>query len=81
MAHKFQEGQQVRRADTRARYGDGDVRIGDIGTVTEVRGNRIRVNFPRQSGWVADPVDIEPVEAAYTPKEIAVAEFMLISNR
>lgn len=60
-ASKFKVGDKVKVPAhiTKPSGGWGEVKRGDVGTVTEVRGNLVLVKFPAQSCWSTVPEHLE----------------------
>lgn len=58
----FSVGDAVRVTATHAKYGWGHVNPGDIGVVIQINNIFVRVDFPHQHEWMADPNEIEIIE-------------------
>lgn len=72
---KFSVGDNVKLTVAEGKsphYGRGNVKNGDVGTVSAVFSNRISVDFPKHGGWSAKPEELTKLsaeEAAAIEKE------------
>lgn len=73
----FEVGDQVRVKPSVAspRYGWGEVKHEDVGLVSQIRKDLIKVDFEKQKSWSADPDELELLDSAGRSVERGLNEF------